>query len=250
MSVCRKANLPRVKWNWCFRLGYRQAIDVDKADLFTLNAADMVTYKIQIQPSQEVADYVAERKSLVFEKFGQYEFCKSHPQITLFHFRAEMVHEYFIVRALKEAASLVNPLDICLNGFSYISEERAIYLKAENGMKIASMNRLLSRKFREAALEFGVEMTDVQVPGHSHMCVGSHFGQEAFLALHEAFVSQSYQASFSADRISLMRDIGNGSNQPVESIAFNAKAAISLKWPEPKVHMVGEPQMSLFSYVA
>lgn len=210
----------------------------------------MVTYKIQIQPSEAIADFVEERKAQIFEKFGQYEFFKSRPQITLFHFRAEMVHEYFIVRALKEAASLVNPLDICLNGFSYISEERAICLKAENGMKIASMNRLLFQKFRETALDFGVEMTDVQEPGHSHMSVGSHFGQEAFLALHEAFVSQPYQASFFADRISLMRDIGNGSNQPVESIAFKSKATISLKWPEQIVHMVGEPQMSLFSYVA
>jgi hypothetical protein len=115
---------------------------------------------------------------------------------------------------------------------------------------VAQLSQLFYRKFREASKNFGVRIIDPVLTKHPFMIIGSDFEQRAFLKIHDTFISQKYTESFEVDRFSLLRDIGNGKNEPVESISLVEKTPISLKWPEEKVWMVGESQMSLFSYVA
>lgn len=215
----------------------------------------LVTYKIQLYPSQPIEAYVRERKSQILEQFGQYRFYTSHPHISFFYFQADNSQEHLIAKALRQAAVFVSPFDVALNGFSYFHSNRTIFLKVENEAQVAERKNLLYQKFKELAVKFGVELAAPRSSDKPHMTIGSDFDQKAFLALHEKFMSKHYRESFYADHVCLLRDIGNGKNEPIENIYFNEGTAISLQWPEgtvseEKVSMVEEPQMSLFYHVA
>ena len=210
----------------------------------------MVTYKIQIYPSQSITDYVRDRKAQILDEFGQYKFCNSHPHVSLFSFQADISHEHLITKALKEASVFVDSFDISLNGFAYLKSNRAIYLKIGNGSQVARINQLFYQKFRESAKSFGIRMVDPVFAKYPHMIIGSEFEQKAFLKVHQTFIDQKYRETFAVDQVRLLRDIGNGKNDFVETISLTEKVAVSLKWPEEKVWMVNEPQMSLFSHVA
>ena len=210
----------------------------------------MVTYKIQIYPSQSITDYVRDRKAQILDEFGQYKFYNSHPHVSLFSFQADISHEHLITKALKEASVFVDSFDISLNGFAYLKSNRAIYLKIGNGSQVARINQLFYQKFRESAKSFGIRMVDPVFAKYPHMIIGSEFEQKAFLKVHQTFIDQKYRETFAVDQVRLLRDIGNGKNDFVETISLTEKVALSLKWPEEKVWMVNEPQMSLFSHVA
>ncbi|WOK05725.1 2'-5' RNA ligase family protein [Imperialibacter roseus] len=210
----------------------------------------MVTYKIQIYPSQSITDYVRDRKAQILDEFGQYKFYNSHPHVSLFSFQADISNEHLITKALKEASVFVDSFDISLNGFGYLKSNRAIYLKIGNGSQVARINQLFYRKFRESAKSFGIRVIDPVFAKYPHMIIGSEFEQKAFLKVHQTFIDQKYRETFAVDQVRLLRDIGNGKNDFVETISLTEKVAVSLKWPEEKVWMVNEPQMSLFSHVA
>jgi len=215
----------------------------------------LVTYKIQLYPSEPIEAYVRERKSQILEQFGQYRFYTSHPHISFFYFQADNSQEHLIGKALRQATVFVSPFDVTLNGFSYFRPGRTIFLKLENAFLVANRKNLFYQKFKELAVKFGVELIAPRNPDIPHMTIGSDFDQRAFLALHEKFMSKHYRESFYADHVCFLRDLGNGKNEPIEKIYFNEKTAITLQWPEETVSeetvsMVEEPQMSLFYHVA
>ncbi len=213
-------------------------------------AIKMVTYKVQIHPSQSIADYVSARKTEILETCGQYNFYNSRPEITLFSFQADISNEVLITKALTEATGFVDFFDISLNGFSYFNQNRAVYLKVENASQLASAKKVLWQKFKEAAKGFGVRLVSPVSPRLPYMMIGSGFEQKAFLKVHQSFIDQKYAEAFRPEALHFVRDIGNGKNDLVHMISVAENSALSLKWPEEKVWMVNEPQMTLFSYVA
>lgn len=210
----------------------------------------MVNYQIQICVPAGVNAYVWQKKTEILDEFGQYQFYASHPRLVAFHFCANICDELHIRQALKEAGDFFDPMDVALKGFSYISQSKTVQMNVSNARQLAAQFRLFYQKFFESASRLGVGIHWPVVNDVPHLTIGSGFEQRAFLKVFQAFIEDEYTTDFPASDAQLLRDIGNGKNDVVETFTFGKKSAVGLRWPEEKVWVLGEGPMLLFSDVA
>ena len=177
-------------------------------------------YKVQIQPSQLVAMYVRHCKQYVHQRVGKFKFITSDPHISLFSFEANVQHEQLLIKALRAAASRVALFDVSLNGFSYFTQSKTLFLKVENANVLKKLNQLFHDAFLETACEMGIELSNISVTDYPQITIGAGFESKSFVSLYNVFANEKYRQAFTADQAMLFKYMGRGQNKLISRAPF------------------------------
>lgn len=177
-------------------------------------------YKVQIHPSQLVAMYVRHCKQYVHQRVGKFKFITSDPHISLFSFEANVQHEQLLIKALRAAASRVALFDVSLNGFSYFTQSKTLFLKVENANMLKKLNQLFHDAFLETACEMGIELSNMSVTDYPQITIGAGFESKSFVSLYNVFANEKYRQAFTADQAMLFKYMGRGQNKLISRAPF------------------------------
>jgi 2'-5' RNA ligase len=168
--------------------------------------SDKNLYLIALLPDEALRGDIKGLKEEMKSRYGASHALKSPAHITLqMPFRWAVSAELSLIRALEEFARTQEPFGIDLSGFDCFAP-RVLFVKVTPHLPIVSLQARLREQLEQ---KLGFPPGKEGTPFHPHMTIATRDLSEAcFQKAWEEFSERKFRASFTADRLYLLRHTG------------------------------------------
>lgn len=163
-------------------------------------------YLIALLPHEELREEVRELKLEMKERFNASHALKAPAHITLqMPFRRDETFEETLISALESFASGQHVFNITLNGFDAFPP-RVIFLKIENHQPIADLHSAFQEMLKAS---LGFSEKELMSRFHPHLTIATRdLSKKMFHKAWPEFKEREFEASFTADRLHLLKHNG------------------------------------------
>ena len=157
-------------------------------------------YLLVINPAKNIGNDVRKIKKYFANKYHHPKAEKTQPHITLAVFRTDESKEKILTDAIEETCRHSYPVEIILSNYNYFPSH-TLYIDIKNPAAIADIVKGLNCLKDKSEL-LG---TRYYFCNHPQIIIASGLQEEAFLKAKKDFESRTYQNSFLADTITLLK---------------------------------------------
>ncbi len=157
-------------------------------------------YLLVINPSKSVGNEMRRIKKYFAEKYHYVKAEKTQPHITLAVFRTDESKEKYLTEAIEEVCRYSYPFEVKLSNYNFIPSHN-IHVDVRNPSAIMDVVKGL-RSLKEKSELLGTRYFFCQ---HPHITIAGGLQEETFLKAKKDFESRTYQNSFIADSVVLLR---------------------------------------------
>ena len=157
-------------------------------------------FLIIISPPDEIKTFINRLKSELYEKYGNYDGRFSKPHITICNFPLLEDRQEKVFTAFQKKMAAIDPFTVKLNNFDSFENSNVIYLKVEESTELNSLRESLAYLKVEAKL--GNKFFLFNKP---HITIGKKLDTDVFESSRSDFRLRTYQNSFIADRLKVLR---------------------------------------------
>lgn len=165
-------------------------------------------YFIAIVPPSPIYEETLEQKQYFKNKYNSKASLNSPPHITLhMPFRWIEEEEHNLTEHLRSFAAENRPVNIQLNNFSSFPP-RVIFVKVESSQELESLQKNLHRYFKRQLNLFNANYKELPFQPHLTLAFRD-LKKPNYVKAWEEFTEKSYQATFLAGKIALLKHTGS-----------------------------------------